>query len=94
MSGECDKCNEHCLECTCSPLKYRFEILYQTPNLRQVSNFMGNLDLGIDTLCFKDVITFHYTKEEKPVSYFKELIRKALESIGHTLIKIEGGKIE
>ena len=76
------------------PLKYRFEILYQTTNLRRVSNFMEKLDLGMDEFCFKEVIAFNYTKEEKPVSYFKELIQQAMESIGHTLIKIEGGKIE
>lgn len=76
------------------PLKYRFEIVYQTPNLIQANEFMACCDLGIGALCFKEVIYFSYTKEEKPVSYFKDLIRQALEAIGHTLVKIEGGKIE
>lgn len=75
-------------------IKYRFEILYQTPNLKQASDFLGKLDLGINEFCFKEVITFTYTKQEKPISYFKELIHHSMKETGYIPIKIEGGKIE
>jgi hypothetical protein len=48
----------------------------------------------MDGMCIKDVITFSYTKEEKPVSYFKELIKMAMESCDCQLVQIVGGKIE
>lgn len=75
-------------------IKYRFEIWYQTKNLRQIGYLLKTFDLGIDGLCTKDVITFVYTAEEKPISYFKELIKQAMESCERTVLKIEGGKVE
>lgn len=75
-------------------LKYRFEVWYQTKGLREVSEFLSKCDLGMDGMCIKDVITFSYTKEEKPVSYFKELIKMAMESCDCQLVQIVGGKIE
>lgn len=55
---------------------------------------MACLDVGVLEFCFKDVITFNYTEEEKPISYFKELIDKAMKEFGYVLMNIEGGKIE
>jgi hypothetical protein len=59
-----------------------------------VNDFLGSCDLGIDTICIKDVITFNYTREEKPVSYFKDILKLAMENSECQIIHIEGGKIE
>lgn len=75
-------------------LKYRFDILYQTKQLKQVNDFMNTLDLGMDSICLKETYAFNYTAEEKPISYFKDLITQAIKSCGGTVLKIEGGKIE
>jgi len=73
---------------------YRFEIIYQSKNLKDVSDFMSKLDLGTGEIGIYETITFQYTKEEKPISYFKELIKKAYEELGCVVLKIKGGKIE
>lgn len=75
-------------------LKYRFKILYQTRNAKDVSNFMEKCDLRVGELCFEETIEFGYTAEEKPVAYFKDLIRQAMESTDHILLQIKGGKVE
>jgi len=75
-------------------LRYRFEITYQTHGMKLVSAFMEKFDLGFEEIYTKDVYTFNYTEEEKPVSYFKELLRKALENCDCTVFEITGGKIE
>lgn len=77
-----------------SRFKYRFEVLYQTQHLKQVSDLMQKLDLGMDEVCFRETIGFYYILEEKPISYFKQLIRQAMEASGNVLINIEGGKTE
>ena len=77
-----------------TPIKYRFEIWYQTKYMKQTSDFLSKCDLGTDCVCLKEVITFNYTKEEKPIDYFKGLIKQAMESGECTLVQIEGGKIE
>ena len=76
------------------PLKYRFEISYQTPHIKKASDFMTKLDLGTKECFIKDVLTFEYTKEEKPIQYFKDILTKAFVMMDYTLIHIEGGKIE
>jgi len=55
---------------------------------------MSKLDLGMDGLALREVITFEYTKEEKPIQYFKDLINTAYERMGCKIIDIKGGKIE
>lgn len=75
-------------------LKYRFEILYQTPRLKRASDFLRRMDLGMQKTAYKEVMTFTYTNEEKPISYFKNLIRIAMEESGFVLLEITGGKIE
>jgi len=76
------------------PLKYRFEFYYQDSSLRDLSSLMSKLDLGMDGLALREVITFEYTKEEKPIQYFKDLINTAYERMGCKIIDIKGGKIE
>ena len=73
---------------------YRFEIIYQSPLMKQVSDFMKKLDLGEQEFCIRETIHFQYSKEEKPVAYFKDLIKQALEACDCKLLDIEGGKIE
>jgi hypothetical protein len=75
-------------------LIYRFEVWYQTKNLRLISEFLQKCDLGMDGMCIKDVITFTYTREEQPIDYFKELIVQAMAACEGNVVHIEGGKIE
>lgn len=75
-------------------LKYRFVVHYQTPHLKQVSDFMRKFDLGDREYTLEEIIQFACHSEEKPVSYFKDLIAQAFASIDHILVHIEGGKIE
>lgn len=75
-------------------IKYRFDIWYQTPQIKQVNDFMQKLDLGMDTICLKESYGFNYTAEEKPISYFKGLITQAIESCEGRVLRIEGGKVE
>lgn len=77
-----------------SKLKYRFVVHYQDKHVKEVSDFLSRCDLGIDGFAFKEVFTFDYSKEEKPISYFKDLFTKAFDQLGRTIIHIEGGKIE
>lgn len=62
--------------------------------MKAASDFLKKCDLGMEGICVKDVITFRYSREEKSVSYFKDLITQAMEMTGHTVLQIEGGKIE
>lgn len=55
---------------------------------------MQKLDLHTGDICHKEEFTFKYSKEEKPIEYFKDLFRQAFDSIECTIIHIEGGKIE
>jgi hypothetical protein len=75
-------------------IKYRFEVWYQTKNAKAVSDFLDKCDLGIVNVCLKEIIQFNYTKEEKPISYFKHLIQTAYESYECTVLDIRGGKME
>ena len=75
-------------------IKYRFDITYQTKQLKQVSDFMKACDLGEGEICLKETYGFNYTSEEKPIAYFKGLLTQAIESIGGRVLQIEGGKIE
>lgn len=75
-------------------IKYRFEVWYRTKPLAQVAEFLAKLDLGMEYVCYKDSIVFSYTKEEKPVQYFKDLIKQAMEMAECVLVHVEGGKVE
>lgn len=75
-------------------MKYRFVVVFQTPQLKKISDFLSCLDLGHECFAYKEVMSFSYTKEEKPVSYFKDLIKQAVENSGHVFLYVEGGKIE
>jgi hypothetical protein len=77
-----------------NPIRYRFEISYQTERLKMVNDFMNRCDLNIGDLCMKDVICFSYSKEEKPIEYFKDLIKQSVELAGGRLVHVEGGKVE
>ena len=54
-------------------MKYRFKIIYQTPQLIQVNEFMQKLDVFAENtnVGFEEIHEFNYTGDPKPISYFK-----------------------
>jgi hypothetical protein len=77
-------------------MRYKFTIWYQTPNLRQVNDFMIKCDIyKQDTvITIEEKFEFKYTGIDRPISYFKDLLKQAMESLGNKLINCEGGPIE
>jgi hypothetical protein len=74
-------------------VKYRFELLLQPKEFELGVKFLQSLDINIEGAGYKELITF--TRDtERPVSELKDIIIKGYRSIGITVLKIEGGKIE
>ena len=73
-------------------MKYRFQITYQPEYFKKASELMRKLDLDVDEVALKEVITF--TADNKEVSFFKEKLKEAFESGNMTILHIEGGKVE
>lgn len=73
-------------------IKYRFEITYQTEQMIHVSVLLRKLDLQIDEVGLKEVMTF--SANDREVSVYKEVIIQAYVSAGCCVLNIEGGKIE
>ncbi len=73
-------------------VKYRFSITYQTEKMKQVSDFMDKLDLGIGDICTEHKIEF--TSTEQSLLKVKNTLTQAYESAGAKVFKIEGGKIQ
>lgn len=72
---------------------YRFEVIYQTKQLAQVSRFMDALDLSMGEICFEETYKI-YTSVKQSASKVKDIFTKAMESAGWKVMKIEGGLIE
>lgn len=74
-------------------MKYRFEILYQTQKLKQVSDFLANCDLNTGEMAMYEKIEITH-KNDVEISYLKDLITQAYASAECKIVKIEGGKFE
>ncbi len=75
-------------------ITYRFTVTYQTRNFKQASDFIKKCDLNIGGFYLEESLSFKYTKEEKPIQYFKDLIKQAYEACDCVVNEIKGGKIE
>jgi len=74
-------------------MKYRFEIFYANKYLQQVSDYMSKLDLGMDGMAIKEIMTFE-SKKDLNIKQIKELIIQGYEQCECKVINIEGGKVE
>lgn len=75
-------------------LRYRFVVEYKTKHLSDVLSLLNCLDLGEIDMSFKKTLLFDYSGKKKRISYFKGLITRGFESVGFTVIKVEGGCVE
>lgn len=73
---------------------YRFTVTYQTQHMRDTCNFLDMCDLNVGQVCIEQVYEFDYTKEPKPIEYFKRLFTQAFESIDCFLVDVRGGIVE
>lgn len=74
-------------------MKYRFEILHMSKFLKQVCELMKKMDLAMDGIAVKDVMTFT-SRKDVSILEIKMKITEAYESLEHTVLHIEGGKVE
>ena len=72
---------------------YRFVIIYQTKYMKNASDLLDKLDLGMDEIGLQE--TFEMTcTNDVPIPTIKEHLRKAFESVECIILDIKGGKIE
>ncbi len=74
-------------------MKYRFEIIYQSENIKEISDFLNRCDLNIGTIGVRETITFT-SQKDLSLSDIKEKIKEAMQESGCKLLHIEGGKVE
>lgn len=75
---------------------YRFSVYYETKRMQQVNEFLRKCDIyQSDTgTAIEETIRFNYTGKNKPISYFKDLIKQAYEQLECKVVLLEGGIIE
>jgi len=73
--------------------KYKFEVIYQTKEMKLANRFLDDCDVDSGKIGIKEKICFT-ASPEKDIQFFKELIKQAFESCEMELLHIEGGKIE
>lgn len=74
-------------------MKYRFEITYQTTWMKKATKMLSNLDLDINGVGVKEIMTFNSQKDLK-ISEVKDIITHAYKCVQCEILHIEGGKIE
>lgn len=74
-------------------MKFRFEVIHMSPFLKQVRDFMKVVDLTMEGIGVRDIMTFT-TKEDVAVSKVKETLILAYQSLGHEVLDIQGGQVE
>lgn len=74
--------------------KYRFKITHAGKNMQQVSSFLDKCDLTIGEFAIEETFEFTTKSTHITVKEYKEYLKYSLESCGHKVYKIEGGKIE
>lgn len=73
--------------------KYTFRVYMQEPFMKEACELMRHLDLNIGEVAAMKIIEFEGNKDV-PIDELKAHLTKAIESLGTTVLKIEGGKIE
>lgn len=67
--------------------------MYANALMQNVTKLMKQLDLGMDGIAVKDVITFT-SVNDLPIADVKNLLIQAYESDGCKILEIMGGKLE
>lgn len=73
-------------------MKYRFKVIYQTSQLKEVSKMMRQLDQNTGEIGLQE--EFEFSGEDKPIPELKEILVKTFEACEVEILFIEGGKIE
>jgi|GEM_PF-6851724 hypothetical protein len=73
--------------------KYRFKVIYQPKEFREVCKFVEKMDLDIGEVGIEQVFQFTSAKD-MPIVELKSHIKSAFLSGEMTILHIEGGKIE
>lgn len=74
-------------------MKFRFEVIHMSPFLKQVRDFMKVMDLTMEGIGVRDIMTFT-TKEDVTAIKVKDSLTKAYQSLGHEVLHIQGGQVE
>ncbi len=76
-------------------MRYRFEVTYQNPLFKDVSNLMRKCDMDMGEVCLVEVFNFKIKEglPDRPIEIIKKQLEEAFISAECTVFKIEGGKI-
>jgi hypothetical protein len=74
-------------------MKYAFEVIYTTKQLRQVNDFLKSCDLDIGEAGVRERFSFT-SKNDLTIDTIKQKLTEALRMCDYEPLHIEGGKIE
>lgn len=91
MSGECNKCNEHCLDCECQQISNDIDVYITMESYHKLNQYIkfipSYLYSTIEPKAYKELgkfeihggltLRFHLKRCEIPIEIHEELLRQA-----------------